>query len=51
MEVRYYKHMDDYVTYDVTDEQWKRVQPLLPPEYTGKKERPRKYKKSMEQQL
>jgi len=34
--------MDNYVNYDLTDEQWKRIQPLLPPEYTGKKGRPRK---------
>ena len=34
--------MDNYVNYDIADEQWKRIQPLLPPEYTGKKGRPRK---------
>ena len=33
--------------YDVTDEQWKRIQPLLPPEYTGKKGRPRKDNRTM----
>ena len=34
--------MDNYENYDLTDEQWNRIQPLLPPEYTGKKGRPRK---------
>ena len=34
--------MDNYIDYDLTDEQWKRIQPLLPPENTGKKGRPRK---------
>ena len=34
--------MEKYVNYELTDEQWKRIQPLLPPEYTGKKGRPRK---------
>ncbi len=34
--------MDNDVNYDLTDEQWKRIQPLLPPEYTGKKGRPGK---------
>lgn len=32
--------MDNEETYDVTEEQWKRIQPLLPPEKTGKKGRP-----------
>lgn len=39
--------MDIYENYDITDEQWKRVQPLLPPEYTGKKGRPRKDNRMM----
>ena len=39
--------MDSYENYDVTDEQWKRIQPLLPPEYTGKKGRPRKDNRKM----
>ena len=39
--------MDDYVNYDVTDKQWERIQPLLPPEYTGKKGRPRKDNRKM----
>ena len=34
--------MDKYKNYDLTDEQWKRIQPQLPPENTGKKGRPRK---------
>ena len=34
--------MDNYIDNDLTDEQWKRIQPLLPPENTGKKGRPRK---------
>ena len=34
--------MDKYESYDLTDEQWKRIQPMLPPENTGKKGRPRK---------
>ena len=34
--------MDNYIDYDLTDEQRKRIQPLLPPENTGKKGRPRK---------
>ena len=33
--------MDKYENYDLTDEQWERIEPLLPPEYTGKKGRPR----------
>lgn len=39
--------MDNYDSYDLTDEQWKRIQPLLPPEYTGKKGRPRKVNRTM----
>ena len=39
--------MDKYENYDVTDEQWKRIQPVLPPEYTGKKGRPRKDNRTM----
>ena len=39
--------MDKYVNYDLTDDQWKRIQPLLPPEYTGKKGRPRKDNRTM----
>lgn len=31
--------MNNYANYDLTDEQWKRIQPLLLPEYTGKKRR------------
>ena len=42
MIVWYHEGMDNYVNYELTDEQWKRIQPLLPPEYTGKKGRPRK---------
>lgn len=34
--------MDKYENYDLTEEQWKRIQPLLPLENTGKKGRPRK---------
>ena len=34
--------MDNYVDYNLTDEQWKRIQPLLPPENIGKRGRPRK---------
>jgi len=34
--------MDNHEDYEVTEEQRKRIQPLLPPEYTGKKGRPRK---------
>ena len=26
----YHKHMDTYENYDLTDEQWKRVEPMLP---------------------
>lgn len=33
--------MDNHENYDVTNEQWERIQPLLPPERTGKKGRPR----------
>ena len=45
--MRYHKHMDNYINYDVTEEQRKRIQPLLPPEYTGKKGRPRKNNRTM----
>ena len=41
-DVWYNKGMDKYENYDLTDEQWKRIQPQLPPENTGKKGRPRK---------
>ena len=34
--------MDNYENYGLTDERWKRIQSLLPPEYTGEKGRPRK---------
>ena len=44
---RYDKGMDKYVNYDLTDEQWERIQPLLPPENTGKKGRPRKDDRTM----
>ena len=27
--------MGNYENYELTDEQWKRIQALLPPEYTG----------------
>ena len=39
--------MDNYESYDLTDEQWKRIQPLLPPEYTGKRGRPGKDNRMM----
>ena len=39
--------MDKYENYDLRDEQWKRIEPLLPPEYAGKKERPRKGNRMM----
>ena len=39
--------MDEYENYDVTDEQWNRIQPQLPPERTGKKGRPRKDDRTM----
>ena len=39
--------MDNYVNYELTDEQWERIQPLLPPENTGKKGRPRKDDRTM----
>ena len=39
---KYYKNMDKNETYDITEEQWKVIEPLMPPEYTGKKGRPRK---------
>ena len=38
----YHKWMDKYENYELTEEQWKRIQPLLPPENKGRKERPRK---------
>lgn len=31
--------MDNYSNHDLTEEQWKRIQPLQPPENTGKKGR------------
>lgn len=34
--------MDKYENYDLADEQWKCIQPQLPPETTGKRGRPRK---------
>jgi len=37
----------NYVNYEFTDEQWKRIQPLLPPEYTKKKGHPRKDNRTM----
>lgn len=39
--------MDKYENYELTDEQWRRIQPMLPPEYTGKKERPKKDNRMM----
>ncbi len=39
--------MENYANYELTDEQWKRIQPLLPPENTGKKGRPRKDDRTM----
>ena len=39
--------MDKYENYDLRDEQWKRIEPLLPPEYAGKKGRPRKGNRMM----
>ena len=39
--------MDKYENYDLTDEQWERIGPLLPPEKTGKKGRPRKDNRKM----
>ena len=39
--------MEKYENYDVTDDQWMRIQPQLPPEYTGKKGRPRKDNRTM----
>ena len=33
--------------YELTKEQWERVRPLLPPEETGKRGRPRKYNRMM----
>ncbi len=39
--------MENYVNYELTDEQRKRIQPLLPPEYIGKKGRLRKDNRTM----
>ena len=39
--------MDKNENYDVTEEQWRRIQPLLPPEYTGERGRPRKDNRTM----
>jgi len=39
--------MDKYDNYDLTDEQWKRIEPLLPPEYTWKKGRHGKGNRTM----
>ena len=39
--------MDKYENYALTDEQWRRIQPMLPPEYTGKKGRPKKDNRMM----
>lgn len=39
--------MDKYENYELTDEQWRRIQPMLPPEYTGKKGRPKKDNRTM----
>ena len=39
--------MDKYENYELTDEQWRRIQPMLPPEYTGKKGRPKKDNRMM----
>lgn len=39
--------MDKYENYELTDEQWRHIQPMLPPEYTGKKERPKKDNRMM----
>ena len=39
--------MNNNNNYDLTDEQWERLQPLLPPEYTGKKGHPRKDNQTM----
>lgn len=39
--------MDNEVNYDLTEGQWERIQPLLPPEKTGKKGRPRKDNRMM----
>jgi len=33
--------MDNDGSYNLTEEQWRRIQPLLPPEYTEKRGRPR----------
>ena len=45
--MKYHKNMDKYESYDITDEQWKVIEPLMPPEYTGKKGRPRKDNRTM----
>ena len=45
--IRAWINMDKYENYDLRDEQWKRIEPLLPPEYTGKKGRPRKDNRMM----
>ena len=34
-------YMDIYKHRDLTDEQWERIKPQLPPEHTGKRGRPR----------
>lgn len=39
--------MDKYENYELTDDQWRRIQPMLPPEYTGKKGRPKKDNRTM----
>ena len=39
--------MDKYENYELTDEQWRHIQPMLPPEYTGKKGRLKKDNRMM----
>ncbi len=39
--------MDKYENYELSDEQWSRIQLMLPPEKTGKKGRPRKDNRMM----
>ena len=39
--------MENENTYDVTEEQWLRIAPMLPPERTGKKGRPRNNNRKM----
>ena len=39
--------MENEMNYDVTEEQWVRIGPLLPPERTGKKGRPRNNNRKM----